>query len=374
MLCAAFGDVAKIAMFEKASGLQALVQFKDTRHAREAQQTLDGTSIPEHLVPNHPGKIPMKVSFSAHPDLNIRSQSERSRDFTNPYLPDTTGQTASMLPSTVAAASTVAAPAAAVDSSSAATSNVLQCMLENVAYSPSLKDLHTVFSTYGHVQKMTLLEKSGTWQAMVQYSDDATAGVAKQYLNGHTMYPGGKNKLKLAFAGQRDLVIRSNNDRNWNFLAAPGGPAAAAASQDVARAATIPALGGAAAGPNTRAEAAAAADRNAAAGAAGGAQTAASSKSEQQMHDPHAPITGADYEHAHNDIARQAVEALGDSLAGVPGNSSGPKTMVPHPRPARPPVAAYGYGAPPPAAYGYPPQAYPPATYGYAQPGYPYGY
>jgi hypothetical protein len=38
LLCAAFGEVAKIAMFEKASGLQALVQFKDSRHAREAQQ------------------------------------------------------------------------------------------------------------------------------------------------------------------------------------------------------------------------------------------------------------------------------------------------------------------------------------------------
>lgn len=79
MLCAAFGEVAKIAMFEKASGLQALVQFKDGRHAKEAQQTLDGTSIPEHLVPNHPGKIMMKVSFSAHSDLQIRAQTDRSR-------------------------------------------------------------------------------------------------------------------------------------------------------------------------------------------------------------------------------------------------------------------------------------------------------
>jgi hypothetical protein len=38
MLCSAFGEVAKIAMFEKASGLQALVQFSDTKPAREAQQ------------------------------------------------------------------------------------------------------------------------------------------------------------------------------------------------------------------------------------------------------------------------------------------------------------------------------------------------
>jgi hypothetical protein len=31
------------------------------------------------LVPQHPGKITMKVSFSAHADLTIRSQSARSR-------------------------------------------------------------------------------------------------------------------------------------------------------------------------------------------------------------------------------------------------------------------------------------------------------
>lgn len=79
MLCAAFGDVAKIAMFEKQNALQALVQFKDPRNAREAQQTLNGTTIPDHMVPNHPGKISMKVSFSAHTDLQIHSQSDRSR-------------------------------------------------------------------------------------------------------------------------------------------------------------------------------------------------------------------------------------------------------------------------------------------------------
>jgi hypothetical protein len=40
---------------------------------------LDGSSIPDHLVPQHPGKITMKVGFSAHADLTIRSQSARSR-------------------------------------------------------------------------------------------------------------------------------------------------------------------------------------------------------------------------------------------------------------------------------------------------------
>lgn len=56
------------------------MQFHDPAVAREAQQLLDGSAIPEHLVPQHPEKINMKVSFStAHQDLVIRSQSARSR-------------------------------------------------------------------------------------------------------------------------------------------------------------------------------------------------------------------------------------------------------------------------------------------------------
>eukprot|EP00775_Hariotina_reticulata_P003208 gene3208-3485_t len=136
LLCSAFGEVAKIAVFEKTTGLQALVQFKNPQHAREAQQTLDGTSIPEHLVPQHPGKVTMKVSYSAHSDLQIRSQSERT--------------------------------------------------------------LHTLFSTYGQVQKIAISEHNSKYTALVQYPDDATAVYARQYLDGHSMYPGGSNTVSMA--------------------------------------------------------------------------------------------------------------------------------------------------------------------------------
>ena len=79
MVFSAFGEVAKIMMFDKPGGLQALVQFSDPRVAREAQASLDGRSIPTYLVPNHPTPIAMQVSFSQHTDLHVTTNSSRSR-------------------------------------------------------------------------------------------------------------------------------------------------------------------------------------------------------------------------------------------------------------------------------------------------------
>lgn len=61
-----------------------------------------------------------------------------------------------------------AAGAAAVDQYQQhmpiSSSNVLLCMIDDVAYTPTVEALHTIFSTYGYVQKITIFEKSGNWQ------------------------------------------------------------------------------------------------------------------------------------------------------------------------------------------------------------------
>lgn len=89
-------------------------------------------------------------------------------------------------------------------------------------------------------------------------------------------------QLKLSFYHQRDLQIRTNDDRHWDFVVAPAGPQRAAA-------------GGAAS----------AADQNATAGGAGGQTKADDSQqdpsstaagdnpqSPQKQRDPNAPVTG----------------------------------------------------------------------------------
>jgi hypothetical protein len=58
---------------------QVLVQYEDPGQAREAKESLDGKSIPKYLLPPAAGAAYMKVTYSAHSDLNVRFQSHRSR-------------------------------------------------------------------------------------------------------------------------------------------------------------------------------------------------------------------------------------------------------------------------------------------------------
>jgi hypothetical protein len=67
---------------------------------------------------------------------------------------------------------------------------LLQPQIDDVQYTPSLEALSQVFSVYGTLAKMLLLCRAGAWQALVQYTDAAAAAVAREYLNGHSMYPG----------------------------------------------------------------------------------------------------------------------------------------------------------------------------------------
>lgn len=79
LVFSAFGFVHKIATFEKAAGFQALIQFSDADTALSARESLDGRSIPRYLLPDHVGSCHLRISYSAHTDLNIKFQSHRSR-------------------------------------------------------------------------------------------------------------------------------------------------------------------------------------------------------------------------------------------------------------------------------------------------------
>ncbi|XP_039029054.1 polypyrimidine tract-binding protein homolog 1-like, partial [Hibiscus syriacus] len=75
----AFGFVHKIATFEKAAGFQALIQFTDAETASSAIDALHGRSIPRYLLPDHVTSSHLRISYSAHTDLNIKFQSHWSR-------------------------------------------------------------------------------------------------------------------------------------------------------------------------------------------------------------------------------------------------------------------------------------------------------
>lgn len=207
LVFSAFGFVHKIATFEKSAGFQALVQFSDPNTATSAKNALDGRSIPRYLLPEHVGLCSLRITFSAHNDLNVKFQSHRSRDYTNPYLP--------VAPSAIDGAGQFGI--GPDGKRREPESNVLLASIENMQYAVTLDVLRTVFTAFGTVQKIAIFEKNAGFQALIQYPDVATAVTAKEALEGHCIYDGGYCKLHLSYSRHTDLNVKVNNDRSRDY-------------------------------------------------------------------------------------------------------------------------------------------------------------
>ncbi|KAH6791165.1 polypyrimidine tract-binding protein 1 [Perilla frutescens var. frutescens] len=207
LVFSAFGFVHKIATFEKAAGFQALIQYSDVQTASTARDSLDGRSIPRYLLPSHVNECYLRISYSAHTDLNIKFQSHRSRDYTNPHLPVNPTAMDGLLQ-----------PVVGPDGKKKEfESNVLLASIENMQYAVTVDVLHTVFSAFGTVQKIAIFEKNGGTQALIQYPDIAIAAVAKEALEGHCIYDGGYCKLHLSYSRHTDLNVKAYSDKSRDY-------------------------------------------------------------------------------------------------------------------------------------------------------------
>ncbi|KAK9107547.1 hypothetical protein Syun_023558 [Stephania yunnanensis] len=222
LVFSAFGFVHKIATFEKAAGFQALIQYSDAETASSARNALDGRSIPR------------QIGFTSHRDqslflLDILNKSLfrlawKKMDYTNPYLPVNPSAIEGTVQTTLGPDGNKKEPE----------SNVLLASIENMQYAVTVDVLHTVFSSFGTVQKIAMFEKNGGMQALIQYPDVSTAAVAKEALEGHCIYDGGFCKLHLSYSRHTDLIVKAQNDRSRDYTIpdpslipmqqAPGGP------------------------------------------------------------------------------------------------------------------------------------------------------
>ncbi|CAN1322457.1 Polypyrimidine tract-binding protein homolog 1 [Linum perenne] len=227
LVFSAFGFVHKIATFEKAAGFQALIQFTDAETASSARDALDGRSIPRYLLPDHVDSCNLRISYSAHVDLNIKFQSHRSRDYTNPYLP--------VNPTAIEGHQQLAV--GPDGKRKEPENNVLLASIENMQYAVTLDVFHTVFSAFGNVQKIAIFEKNGSTQALIQYPDVATATSAKDALEGHCIYDGGYCKLHLSYSRHTDLNVKAYSDKSRDYTI-PDASSFAASSQSPAAPAT----------------------------------------------------------------------------------------------------------------------------------------
>lgn len=75
-----FGNVLKILIFQKNGGFQSFIQFTSPSEASTAKMTLDGKNIYNNCCTLH-------IQYSTLPNLSVKYNNDKSRDFTNPMLP-----------------------------------------------------------------------------------------------------------------------------------------------------------------------------------------------------------------------------------------------------------------------------------------------
>ncbi|KAL6503893.1 hypothetical protein OROGR_025816 [Orobanche gracilis] len=116
--------------------------------------------------------------------------------------------------------------------------NVLLVTIEgNDARLVSIDVLHLVFSAFGFVHKITTFEKTAGFQALVQFSDSATASAAKDALDGRSipryLIPElGPCSLRITYSAHTDLSVKfqSHRSRDYTNPMLPVAPSAIDAS------------------------------------------------------------------------------------------------------------------------------------------------
>ncbi|XP_022641962.1 polypyrimidine tract-binding protein homolog 1-like [Vigna radiata var. radiata] len=196
-----YGFVQKISTFEKNAGFQALIQFADIESASTAKEALDGKKIPRSLLPDRISDCNFHIAYSGHRDLNIKFQSNRSRDYTDATLPvnqATIARALQPIPRT-------------------ADNHVLLVSFENLVRDVTLDVLHGVFSEIGTVHKIYIFRKNGRTHALIQYHDVATAKAAKNILEGHCIYDDGSCKIHLAYSRHNDINVKPFGDKSKDY-------------------------------------------------------------------------------------------------------------------------------------------------------------
>ncbi|MCO5581071.1 hypothetical protein L7F22_034947 [Adiantum nelumboides] len=79
-----YGFVEKIVTFQKASGVQALVQYSSQQGAMQARNTVQGRNI-------YDGCCTLDIQFSNLSELQVQLNNDRTRDYTNAALPSNPG-------------------------------------------------------------------------------------------------------------------------------------------------------------------------------------------------------------------------------------------------------------------------------------------
>uniref|UniRef100_A0A3P9PVL6 Polypyrimidine tract binding protein 3 n=1 Tax=Poecilia reticulata TaxID=8081 RepID=A0A3P9PVL6_POERE len=100
-----------------------------------------------------------------------------------------------------------------------APSAVLRIIVENLFYPVTLEVLQQIFSKFGSVLKIITFTRNNQFQALLQFSDAASAQHAKASLDGQNIY-NGCCTLRIDFSKLSALNVKYNNDKSRDFTRA----------------------------------------------------------------------------------------------------------------------------------------------------------
>uniref|UniRef100_A0A669BU72 Polypyrimidine tract binding protein 1 n=1 Tax=Oreochromis niloticus TaxID=8128 RepID=A0A669BU72_ORENI len=180
-----FGDVTNLLMLKAKN--QAFLEM----NSEEAAQNLVGyysTMVP--IIRHHP----VYVQFSNHKELKTDNSPNQER----------------------AQAALRALSSSHVDTAAVAPSTVLRVVVENLIYPVTLDALCQIFSKFGTVLRIIIFTKNNQFQALLQYSDGASAQAAKLSLDGQNIY-NGCCTLRISFSKLTSLNVKYNNEKSRDF-------------------------------------------------------------------------------------------------------------------------------------------------------------
>jgi len=103
--------------------------------------------------------------------------------------------------------------------------HVLLVTVLNMLYPVGIEVLHRIFSKYGTILKIVIFQKSAGFQALIQFSDVASASAARTELDGQNIYSNCCT-LRIQFSTLQNLTVKYNNEKSRDFtnLSLPPGP------------------------------------------------------------------------------------------------------------------------------------------------------
>jgi polypyrimidine tract-binding protein 1 len=96
---------------------------------------------------------------------------------------------------------------------------VIKALITNIVYPICIDALYQVFSKYGNVLKIVLIQKNELG-ALIQMKDEMQVQGAMNALNGRNMYntyTGGCNILNLQLSRHKSIEVKANNNRSWDY-------------------------------------------------------------------------------------------------------------------------------------------------------------